>query len=137
MADNLDNIVGSLRRIQTEGADIPNNSAIFTADPAKNYYIQFAAGHDNTPDPHDGAYLYAEAVGNEYLERKFALSREQVMRLQALGWNLPDSSGNYWRTYQAADDRERQWIAQDVMQTFAEVYGVPSDHGIQVELQFG
>lgn len=137
MADNLDVIVECLRRIQTEGADIAGNAAIFTADGARNYYIQFAAGHDNTPDAHDGTYLYAEAVGNEYLDRKFALSRQQVMSLQALGWNLPDGSGNYWRTYQAADDRERQWIAQDVMQAFAEVYGVPSGQVIKVELQFG
>lgn len=135
MADNLITIVASLRRIQTEGVVIPSNAAIFTADPVKNYYIQFAAGRDNTPEPRDGTYLYAEAVGNEYLERKFALGRDQLMRLQALGWNLPDSSGNYWRTYQAADDRERQWIAQDVIQTFAEVYGLPADHMITVEVQ--
>ncbi len=137
MPDNLEVIVASLRRIQTEGSDIPNNAAIFTADKARNYYIQFAAGHDESPDPRDGTYLYAEAVGNDYLERTSALHPDQLAELQSLGWNLPDASGNFWRTYRAADETDREAIAQEVLQTFENVYHVPSSQPITVELQIG
>jgi len=48
------NLISSvLKRIQTEGEKISVNVAIFIVDDSRNYYIQFAAGHDETPDGRD------------------------------------------------------------------------------------
>ncbi len=134
MESDLATIVTSLRQIQTEGDDIASNFVILIADNEKNYYIQFATGHDETPLGGDAASLYSEAVGNEVLRPEFALSPEQIARLQSLGWKPAPATPNFYRTWKAADDNDRRLIAQEVMRAFTEVYGLPRNRAIEVEL---
>jgi hypothetical protein len=126
MENELAMIAESLRRIQEEGGE--GNFAIFTVGAQKNYYVQFQAGRGQMS-------LYAEAVSNEWLEPEFALSSEQIMHLQSMGWNAPDvSSPNFYRDWEAVTDEDRLQIARGVMRTFAEVYGWMPGQPIDVEL---
>ena len=113
MEENLANIVAALRQIQDDGGD--GNFVVFTADPAKNYYIQFVGelGHDD---------LFGEAVSNEFLERPYRLTPAQEKRLRDLGWQ--EGEGNFYQEWFASNDEDRQEIAQLVMQTFVEVYNI-------------
>jgi len=129
MDENLDRIVTSLRRIQTEG-DSASNFVIFIADAEKNYYIQFTSASD-------ASALYAEAVGNNFLARECALNSGQIAHLQCLGWNLPTDSPNFFREWVATDDDDRLLIAREVMRTFSEVYRISPDRPIAVELEIG
>ncbi len=113
MEENLANIAAALRQIQDDGGD--GNFVVFTADPAKNYYIQFVGelGH---------ADLFGEAVSNEFLERPYRLTHAQEDRLRELGWQAGE--GNFYQEWFASNDEDRQEIAQLVMQTFVEVYNI-------------
>ncbi len=124
--DNLSIIADSLRRIQTEGSN--GNFVIFMADAKKNYYVQFMGARDKTN-------LYAEAVGNKVLPRAAALGPDLVARLQAMGWNPPEKSPNFYREWEAASDKDRQSIAHEVMRVLVEVYGVQPDQPLAVELE--
>jgi hypothetical protein len=121
MEENLANIVAALRQIQDDGGD--GNFVLFTADPLKNYYIQFVGelGHDS---------LFGEAVSNEFLERPYRLTAAQENRLRALGWQ--DSEGNFYQEWFASDDEDRQEIAQLIMQTFAEVYNISPAQPVEI-----
>lgn len=132
--ENLSTITENLRRIQTEGENISGNVAIFIADEERNYYIQFAAGRDDMPFGRAATSLYAEAVGNEVLLPEHALDADQVSRLEALGWNPPRHSPNFYRTWTAASDEERKVIGELVLKTFSEVYGISLEQPVVVEV---
>ncbi len=126
MKTNLQTIVTALRRIQNEGGD--SNFVIFNADSEKNYYIQFASEQGSKE-------LDAEAVSNNYLEPPFALSKERTLCLEELGWNSPhDKDSNFSRTWVAEYDETRLLIAQVVMRTFVEIYGMPPEQSLSVNL---
>jgi hypothetical protein len=122
-------IAESLRRVQQEGRS--GSFAIFTADEAKKYYVQFAGGQGE-------ARLYCEAVSNESLKPEYALTEEQTAKLVDLGWEQPfqvsGMSPNYSRDWLAEDDTDRLYIAQEVMDAFIEVYGVQADQPLVVRL---
>lgn len=121
MEENLNNIVAALRQIQDDGGD--GNFVVFTADPAKNYYIQFVGelGHDD---------LFGEAVSNEFLERPYQLTPMQENKLRDLGWQAGE--GNFFQEWVASDDDERREIAQVIIQTFVDVYHMPPKQPIEV-----
>jgi hypothetical protein len=126
MKDNLKTIINSLKRIQKEGG--AGNFVIFTADANKNYYIQFAGEAGSSK-------LYAEAVSNNYLPPQFRLGEKQIIQLQSIGWNTPPPDGvNFYREWHAKTDEDRLIIAQEIMHTFVEVYGLNPNQSLNVEL---
>lgn len=121
---NLVVMAQSLKQVQEEGGQA--NAVIFTADPERNYYVQFA-GAKGQPE------LYAEAVSNQYIPQAYALSDEQSAQLEAMGWSL-QPGGNYIREFEASSDDERMAIAKEVLRVFVEVYGVSADAYIDANL---
>lgn len=121
MEQNLEQIADALRQIQEDGGD--SNFVVFTADAAKNYYIQFVGelAHDS---------LFGEAVSNEFLEPPFTLTLSQEARLRELGWQAGE--GNFYQEWFASNDEERQEIAQLVMQTFIEVYDISPTQPLEI-----
>ena len=127
--DKVSAIAESLRRLQEEGGS--DSFAIFTADEARNYYIQFLGGQGEP-------LLYCEAVGNQSLKPEYSLTADQIAKLVDLGWEQPfQASGmspNYSRDWLAEDDTDRLYIAQEVMDAFIEVYGIQGDQPLVVQL---
>ena len=123
LEENLEKIVAALRQIQDDGGD--GNFVKFMADPMKNYYIIFIGelAEDN---------LFAEAVSNEFLDWPHELTRAQENRLRALGWQ--DGEANFSQEWSAHNDEDRQEIAHIVMQTFQDVYDIPSSHDIEITI---
>jgi hypothetical protein len=121
MDNNLEQIVAALRQIQDDGGD--SNFVVFTADPLKNYYIQFVGelAHDS---------LFGEAVSNEFLEPPHTLTAAQEARLRELGWKVGE--GNFYQEWFASDDEERQEVAETVMQTFVDVYHISPTQPIEI-----
>lgn len=118
-------IANALRRIQEEGGEY--NFVIFVADQDRNYYIQVTTRKGNTE-------LRAEAVSNDVLTPEDALSNEQTARLESMGWN-DQVDGNYYRYWEASSDEKRSDIAEEVMRTFIEGYGISPDTIIEIEME--
>lgn len=114
-------IAEALKKVQEEGGS--GNFVIFETD---TYYIQFAAEKGESR-------LFGEAVSNEFLPKKHALTDEQILRLTALGWGQ-EGGQNFSRIWYTTTDNERTIVAQEVMRAF-EVYGVFSEAELQVNLQ--
>lgn len=115
-------IAEALERIQETGG-----SAVFMADQRKNYFIEFAVGRGEIE-------LFAEAVGNEYLEPANKLKAEQIFKLKLIGWKKDETGVNFCRYWAADTYKARLTIAEEVMRTFVKVYGVYPDTLITVEL---
>jgi hypothetical protein len=123
---NVGMIAQHLGRIQQEGGQ--GNFVIFVADEKANYFIQFAGQQGDT-------FLFAEASGNPVIPGNYRLSPEKLSKLQGLGWTPPlQSEMNYHRHWQASSYDDRLAIAQAVMRTFIEVYGVDPDQPIEAKL---
>lgn len=127
MADNLERIVGALRRLTEEGGE--GNFLILLADRRRNYYVQLA-GARGVPT------VRAEAVGNTFLDAPDALDPGQHARLLALGWQAPapGESDNYYRDFDARDDAQRRRIAEAVLRALTDVYAVPANRELEIEL---
>lgn len=125
MNDNLVTIVNSLKRIQTEGGS--GNFVVLNISTPKNYYIQFTGESGKSK-------LYAEAVSNNYLQPEFVLSEKQIAQLQSIGWCSPPVDGNFYQEWQARNDEDRELIAEVVMLTFTEVYGLSANQLLDVKL---
>ena len=127
-------IADYLRRIQTEGDDIYDNVVIFIADPVKNIYIQFAAGHGDTPDGRGKHLLYAEAVSNEFLAPDRQLTSQQILELKLAGWSEPRHSPNFSRVWTAETDDDRMAIAREVVRLIHEVYNITAFDDLVIDL---
>jgi len=104
----------NLRKIQKDGGE--GNFVIFTVDAEANTYIQLTGRKDD-------AKMIAETPGN------------QNDLLEILGWQPPtDDEMNYQRTWWASSHEERLMVAQEIMRTFKEVYGVEGDRPLDVNL---
>lgn len=121
---NLVVMAQTLKQLQEEGGEA--NAVIFTADPERNTYIQFA-GAKGQPQ------LYGEAVSNQYIPSEYALDDEQSALLETMGWSL-QPGGNYVRQFEASSDDERMAIAKEVLRAFIEVYGVSAGAYIDANL---
>ena len=117
-----------------EGDSIYDNIAIFIADPSKNIYIQFAAGHDDTPDGRDAHLLYAEAVSNEFLAPDRQLTSQKVLALKLSGWSEPRHSPNFSRVWTAETDDDRIAIAREVVRLFREIYDITTLAELVIDL---
>ena len=129
---NLQKLTAALLSLQEEGGR--GNFAIFRAG---GYRVQFAGRRGWTS-------FYAEANNTDSLPPERALSPEQVERLQALGWGhqrcavavkteLPTT--DFCRTdWDAPTDEDRAAMADVVLRTFTEGYGVPPDVPLEVEV---
>lgn len=126
MTDHLTTISEALRQLHLEGGH--SNFVIFTAEHIESYYVQVGGERG-------GPRLYAEAVSNDFLRPEFALTPKQIAHMQALGWQLPEhGEGNFYREWQAHFDADRQQVAQLILQTLTEVYGVPANEAFDVNL---
>lgn len=128
MLDHLTTIYEALQQLHREGGH--SNFVIFTAEHIESYYVQVAGERG-------GPRLYAEAVSNDFLRPEFALTQNQIARMRALGWQLPlpeQGEGNFFREWQADLDADRLKVAQFILQTLTEVYGVPADEPFDVNL---
>jgi hypothetical protein len=129
--DQRELVANTIRHIQEEMRRYPGTGyfAIFHLDDEKNYYVQFSLTDDK-------AVIWAEAVSNEYLEPKHALSVEKINKLEALGWKSPDEGGspNFYREWQANTEEDISKISYIAAKTFNEIYGVSPDHSIKVEI---
>lgn len=128
MDDPVTKITETLRRIQEEGGK--GNFVILIANAEKNYYIQ-VIGHKDDPA------LFAEAVSNHFLDSMHGLDQRHINRLEELGWNSPSSIPNFHREWNARDDQERISIANEILETFIEVYGWKPDQGIHIDIALG
>ena len=123
---NLSLIKDNLRRIQEEGGS--GNFVIFLADEQANYFIQFA-GQNRDP------MLIGEAPENRLIPDAFTLIPAKLKILEDLGWQFHAHSGmNYSQEWQAVTDKHRSAIAQVVLQTFQQVYGVDINQPLKVEI---
>ncbi len=112
-------IVTALRRLMAyhDLEDYREKFVVIRADPARNYYVQFAA---------DRGGLFCEAVHNMYLEDEDKLTSDQVGELLDLGWNPPDlADQNLYRTFQPDGDDDLRAIAVLSIRALREVYRVP------------
>jgi hypothetical protein len=134
MNDTIALIADHIGKIQTEGDDIYDNVAIFIADPTKNIYIQFAAGHDDTPDGRGEYLLYAEAVSNEFIAPDRQLTSQKILALKLSGWSEPRHSPNYTRVWTAGSDDDRIAIASEVIRLFREVYDISTFDDLVVDI---
>lgn len=94
----------------------------------KDYYIQMAT--------EKGAYqIYVEAVGNYYLYEDSFLSEDQINRLIELTWQPPDrKDGNFFLIHNVDSEHEREELAELILHTASEVYGVNEIEEEQVNL---
>jgi hypothetical protein len=123
---NIGMIAQHLGRIQQEGGQ--GNFVVFSADDKANYYIQFAGQKG-------GNALYAEAAGNPVIPKNYRLDQEKQTKLLELGWTPPTQDGvNYSKQWQAVSYDDRIQIANTVMRTFVDVYGIDLDHPIDPNL---
>lgn len=108
-------IVELLRIVQE--VSFSSSHLIFRAGDENQYFIQFLGVRDS-PE------IYAEAVGNKYLEEKDQLDEQRVATLLELGWKKPNkrSQGNYWQEWQVHTNRDRATVAMITMTTFLKVY---------------
>lgn len=136
MDRNLATIVESIRRCQEEGDPEYVNFVNIIADEKKHSIIYLMAGRGHPA-------VDAEAISNENLRPENQLNDSQIALLQSLGWNHPDTGegpfniGNFYRDdydWIAYDDEDRMIIAQEIMYTFVEVYGISPRKTIEVEL---
>jgi hypothetical protein len=132
LANSLPDIVASLKQVQSIGEPI-ENFVIFFADKAKNIYIQVAL--ESTESPYssnvDEYSLYAEAVGNAELDSQFRLNTTQIEKLKEIGWKESSLIPNYYQTWHAKTNDERTLIAQTIIDTFINVYGVSPSRKIE------
>jgi hypothetical protein len=102
-------------------------------DSSKTYYVQFAAQRG---DPK----VYAEVVGNEYIEPPYQLSVEQTARIEAAGWTLErvgtvGGIGNYGREWILdASHSTPERVAEKIIALFQNVYGIPPNQVIAIEV---
>jgi len=123
---NVGMIAQHLGRIQQEGGQ--GNFVIFVVDEKANYFIKFAGQKDDHS-------LFAEAADNPIIPGNYKLSQEKLSKLQQLGWNPPSQNNmNYQRQWQAVSYDDRLAIAQSVIQTFVEVYGIDPDQPFEAKL---
>lgn len=92
-----------------------------------DYYVQFTCRIDDIE-------IYGEAVSDEYLPDERTLDPSQITELIQRGWNAPPEP-NYYRTFTARTDQDRQAISKEVIETF-QVYGVSSEEPLQIEIGF-
>lgn len=126
--DNSTRIATALRLLVQEGGE--GSFVIFLADEKKNYYVQCAGERGKTT-------LHCEATSNEVIKPPFQLSETQVAQLLSLGWKSPIpgdvSYSNFYRDWDASDDRSRTQIAREIIRTL-EVYRFPANQKLAVQL---
>lgn len=126
MIDHLTTIYEALQQLHAEGGH--SNFVIFTATHIESYYVQVAGERG-------GPRLYAEAVSNDFLRPEFALTQTQIAHLLRLGWQRPaEGEGNFFREWQATSDGDRMAVARFLLQTLIEVYGIPDDEPLDVNV---
>ncbi|HEV8712072.1 MAG TPA: hypothetical protein VGX03_04495 [Candidatus Binatia bacterium] len=122
-------IASALKQITTDGDN--GNFAVLDIDSSKTYYAQFAAQRG---DPK----IYAEVVGNEYIEPPYQLSAEQTARIEAAGWTSErvgnnGGAGNYGREWILdASHSTPERVAEEIIALFQNVYGVSPSQDIEI-----
>ena len=105
--DNLEIITHSLERIQSEGG-------VGCVD----FYVTTPALHH--------IYFTSTAENSRLYSSTLTLDIKQAARLKFLGWQslLCDQGFGFYQQWRAKTDADRVLIAQEVIRTFVEVYGL-------------
>lgn len=109
--DNLETITNSLKRLQNEdGAGNLVDFRIVTTEP---HYIHFKGGIEKCR-----LYSTTSTVNNK-----------QAARLKSIGWQSLPCKGEFgfYQEWRAKTDTDRMFIAEEVIRTFTEVYGLTSN----------
>jgi hypothetical protein len=124
---NVDKIRGGLYRITMQGGEC--NFMCVVGDKERNYYVQCTGEHGNP-------CLLAEAVSNAFLEPENALNEAQMSQLKAIGWeeNPYQDEGNFQLHWEAESDEQRHVLAELVVQTLIDVYGVSPEYELDIEV---
>ena len=123
-ANNAALLIEGLRRIQESGGE--GNFVIFTADQEANIFIQFA-GQNGDVD------LYGEAVANDYIKKGHKVPKDKLLLLESLGWDTQPSP-NYSQLWQAKTNVDREKVAEIVLKTLEQVYGVDISQPLEMKL---
>ncbi len=130
MDDKLTSIVTALHRIQAE--DGQETLCVFTANIKKNYYVQLVAERGQTT-------VHGEAVSNKFLAPEYALTANQMAKLQALAWNRPgaetDQTPNFYRHWEITNEAEQLAVAKIILRTLEEVYGLSANQPLTVKFR--
>ena len=83
-----------------------------------DYYVQFASRR--------GAHkIYCEAVGNHNIEEEEAyLDENQIKKLLALGWKIPETPGNFYQVHAVDSEALRAKLIQMLIDTITQVYAI-------------
>ncbi|MCA9107148.1 MAG: DUF4241 domain-containing protein [Planctomycetales bacterium] len=122
---NAETVAKALREIKQAGGRF--SFAIFSFPATPDYYLQFAAYRGDKT-------LYGEAVGNANLPPEHALSSSKIEMLQAIGWQIRSNDSNPSKFWDAVDDTALLRIVDAALRTFADVYEIPTEEKIHVEI---
>ncbi|MBK8396691.1 MAG: hypothetical protein IPL26_15835 [Leptospiraceae bacterium] len=126
MKDHLTTIFQTILQMHTEGGF--KNFATFISNDEKNYYVQITGEKE-------GDSIYAEAVSNQSLKSPNQLNTNQINLLLRMGWLEPKGGeGNFYRTWSIAWDEDRKVVAEFLLQTLREVYGLFEGDELIVEI---
>ena len=99
---------------------------IAEADAERHYFAQFAV---------DKGEVWAEVVGNAYLEPPHQLSPEQEADMERRGWRM-EAAGNWGRSYPGAEaESARRQAALSALEALAEVYGAQGELAVRASLE--
>ncbi len=91
-------------------------------------YVQFAGSPGNPK-------ILCESISNEYLPQKSKMSKKDIETLKKLGFVLGgDQIENFSRSYEIPTEEQARELAQVTVRILQDVYGVPADGEVQIEL---
>lgn len=118
--DNLETITNALKRIQDGGG--AGNCVDFRIITTESHNIRFKMEAEKSR-------LYSTTV---------TVNNKQAARLKSIGWHsIPCNSGfRFYQKWRAKTDKDRRCIAEEVIRTFTEVYGLTPNRQLEVDIRF-
>jgi hypothetical protein len=87
-------------------------------------YIQFAFSPD---------HIWMEIASNEFLPAEKHLTEEKMEILRSKGFDGGEEA-NFCKSFQALDDNALQELAKSVVEIFTQIFGLPLDAEINLNL---
>jgi hypothetical protein len=125
MTTSLTALHDTIARLVREGGG--NNFVVISPRGNDRVYVQLMSGLGSNE-------IYAEAVSNWYLPPGEELSNEQIDTLERLGWEEPETEGNYSYTWRLSTEDVVWNVAEHALQTLREVFGVADALDLEVTL---
>ncbi len=123
LSDAAGEIYSGLLDLMSEGG--PGNFMVVSSG---DVYVQFAGSPGNPK-------ILCESISNEYLPQKSKMSKKDIETLKKLGFVLGgDQIENFSRSYEIPTEEQARELAQVTVRILQDVYGVPADGEVQIEL---